>query len=109
MARRRRILFSQEAGGRGFHYIRTSSEKLRRAVASTREQQRHSGHPAFLADGTDIDVDPADSDQLFLPGLRPAVFFSYGFASSKDITTYCDGIVPVSVCQHAEVTYPYIA
>jgi len=87
----------------------SSSEKLRRAVASTREQQLYSGHPAFLADGTDIDVDPADSDQLFLPGLRPAVFLCYGLAGPKDLSAYCDVSIPVSVCQQAEVTYPYIA
>ena len=58
-----------------FHCERSSSEKLRWAVASTREQKRRSEHPAFLADGTDIDVDPADSDQLFLPGLLFAVLF----------------------------------
>ena len=91
------------------HCKRSSSEKLRRAVASAREQQRHSGHPAFLTDGTDIDVDPADSDQLFLPGLLFAVFLCDGFAGPKDLSAYCDGSVPVSVCQQAEVTYPYIA
>ncbi len=62
-----------------------------------------------MADGTDSDIDPADSDQLFLPSLLSVVLFCYGFAGPKDLTTYCDGIVPVSVCQQAEVTYPYIA
>ena len=85
-----------------------SSEKLRRAVASKGVQKRNPGHPAFLADGTDIDVNPADSDQLFLPGLLSAVLFYYGFACPKDLTTYGDGSVPVSVCQQAEVAYPHI-
>ena len=62
-------------------------------------QKRHSDHSAFLADGTDSDVDPANSDQLFLPSLLPAVLFCYSLAGSQDLTTYSDGLVPVSVRQ----------
>ena len=62
-----------------------------------------------MADGTDIDVDPADSDQLFLPSLLSAIFLFYGLAGPKDLSAYGDVSVPVSVCQQAEVTYPYIA
>jgi hypothetical protein len=71
-------------------------------------QKRNPEHLSFLTDWAGSDIDPADSDQLFLPGLRLAVFFYYGFARPKDLTTYGDGIVPVSVCQQAEVAYPHI-
>jgi hypothetical protein len=62
-----------------FHCKRSSSEKLRRAVALIGEQQRHSGHPAFLADGTSCDIDPADPEQLLLPSLLLGVSFCYRF------------------------------
>lgn len=72
-------------------------------------QQRHSEHLAFLTDGADSDVDPADSEQLFLPGFLPGFFFCYGFTSSKKLTARCDVVFSSSVCQQTEVTYPYIA
>ena len=62
-----------------------------------------------MTDGTESDIDPTDSDQLLLPGFLSDLFFCYGFVGPQDPTTYCDGIVPVSVCKQAEVTYPYIA
>jgi hypothetical protein len=102
------MLFSQDVARRVFDWKRYSSKKLRRAVASTREQERYSDHPSFLADGTDSDVDPADSDQLLLPVLLPAVLFCHGLAGSEELTAYCDGVFAVSVCQQAEVAYPHI-
>ena len=67
-----------------FHCAR-SSEQLRWAVAPIREQQRNSEHPAFLTDGTDSDVDPRDSEQLFLPGFLFDLFFCHGFAGSEEL------------------------
>jgi hypothetical protein len=60
-----------------------------------------------LADGTDSDVDPADSDQLFLPGLLSGAFFCHGLAGSEELTACRDGVFAVSVCQQAEITYPH--
>jgi len=76
-----------------------SSEKLRWAVASKRDQECHSDHLAFLTDGTDSDVDSADSDHLFLPSLLPSGRFCHSLTGSQDLTTYCDGVVSVSVRQ----------
>jgi hypothetical protein len=70
-----------------FHCKRFSSKKLRWAVASTREQQRHSGHPALLTDGTGGNIDSTDPEQLFLPGFLFDAFFRYGFPVSEDLTT----------------------
>lgn len=91
--------FRRKPGIWFFHCKRSSYRQHRRAVASTRKQERHSDHSAFLADGTDSDIDPADPKQLLLPGLPPVVLFCYGLAGSKDLTTYSDGLVPVSVRQ----------
>jgi len=102
------MLFSQNAVTRVFDCKRYSSKKLRRAVASTREQERHSGHSAFLADGTDSDVDPADPEQLLLPSLLPGAFLCHSLAGSEELTACRDGVFAVSVCQQAEMAYPHI-
>jgi len=49
-------------------------------------QKLYSEHPAFLTDGTDSDIDSADSEQLFLPGFLSGFFFCYGFAGSEELT-----------------------
>jgi hypothetical protein len=49
-------------------------------------QQRHSEHPAFLTDGAGGDVDPADPEQLFLPGLLSGFFFCHGITGSEELT-----------------------
>jgi hypothetical protein len=58
-----------------------------RAVASIGEQQPNSAHPSFLTDGTEGDIDPTDSEQLFLPGLFPGVLLGFGLTVSEDLTT----------------------
>jgi hypothetical protein len=72
-------------------------------------QKLYSEHPAFLTDGTGGNVDPGDSEQLFLPGFLSDRFFCYSFAGSEKLTTSYDVVFASSVCQQAEVTYPYIA
>jgi hypothetical protein len=62
-----------------------------------------------LTDGTESDIDPTDSDQLLLPGFLFDIFFCHGFAGSEELTTCRNVVFAVSVCQQAEVTYPYIA
>ena len=69
-----------------FHCER-SSEQLRWAVAPIGAHQRNSEHPAFLTDGTGRDIDPADSEQLFLPGFLSGLFFCYSFTGSEELTT----------------------
>jgi hypothetical protein len=59
-----------------------------------------------LADGTDIDIDPADPAQLFLPSLQLGVFFCYRF-TTHNLPAYRNVVFAVSVCQQAEVTYPH--
>ncbi len=56
-----------------------------RAVASIGVQRFYSDHPAFLTDGAEGDIDPADSEQLFLPSLLSGVLFS--LTVSEDLTT----------------------
>jgi hypothetical protein len=70
---------------------------------------RHPEHPAFLTDRTDGDVDPADSQQLFLPGFLPAAFFCCGFAIAQDAAASGDVVSAVSVCEESEVPYAYKA
>ena len=82
-----------------------SFEKLR-AVAATREQQRHLVHFAFLTDRAYREIYSTDSEQLFLPGLRHDLFFGDGFFPSKNFSTYGDVVFAVSVGQQTEVTYP---
>ena len=43
-------------------------------------------HPAFLTDGAGGDIDPADSEQLFLPSLLSVVFFGYRFTVLENHT-----------------------
>jgi hypothetical protein len=50
-------------------------------------QKLYSEHPAFLTDGTSGDIDPADSQQLLLPGFLSDLFFCHGFADSEELTT----------------------
>jgi hypothetical protein len=94
---------------RVFHCERCSSEKLRWAVASIGEEKCHPEHPTFLTDGTGRDINPADSKQLFLPGLLPEVFFDEGFGTAEDLTACGDVVLAGSVGQQAEMTYPDIA
>jgi hypothetical protein len=61
-----------------------------------------------LTDGTGGDINPADSEQLFLPGLRPDGFFDEGFSPAYDLTACRDVVFAGSVGQQAEMTYPYI-
>ena len=63
-----------------------SSTYPRWTVAPIRGQQRYPGHPPFLTYGTDSDIDPGDSEQLFLPGFLPGFFCCYGFAGSEEFT-----------------------
>ena len=77
------------------------------AVASKRVEKRNPQHPAFLTDETGRDIDPADSEQLFLPGFWFDLFFCYRFAGSKIRTASCDVVFASSVCQQAEVTNPH--
>jgi hypothetical protein len=62
-----------------------------------------------LTDWTTGNIDPADSEQLFLPSLLSDLFFCYGFAGSEALTAGCDVVFASSVCQQTEVTYPHIA
>ena len=55
-------------------------------MAAKREQEGHPEHFAYLTDGTDREIDATDPEQLFLPGLRPGVFFGYGFRASENLT-----------------------
>jgi len=66
---------------------RYSSEKLRWAVASDRKEKLHCAHPSFLTDRTGRDIDPADSQQLFLPCLVSDVFSCYGFIATEELAT----------------------
>ena len=72
-------------------------------------QKRNPEHPAFLADGADTDIDPADPVQLLLPGFLSSFFFYYRFPVAYNLTACRNVVFAVSVCQQAEVTYPYIA
>ena len=58
-----------------------------RAVASIGKQQPNSAHSSFLTDGAEGDIDPTDSEQLFLPGLLSGVLFGYGLTVPEDLTT----------------------
>ena len=81
-----RMSFSQEAepcvGALYMGFISTL-----RAVASKRKQQRYPEHPSLLTYGTEGDIDPADPEELFLPGLLSGVLFNDGFSFSEDLTT----------------------
>jgi hypothetical protein len=59
-----------------------------------------------LTDRTGGDIDATNSEQLFLPGFIPALFFLYSFAVPEDIATEGDVVFTGSVCQYAVVTYP---
>jgi len=50
-------------------------------------QNRNPEHPAFLTDRADADINPTDSEQLFLPGFLSDLFFCHGFTGSKELTT----------------------
>jgi hypothetical protein len=56
-------------------------------VASIGAQKLDPDHPAFLTDGTGGDIDPADSEQLFLPGFLSVVFFGSRFTVFEDHPT----------------------
>jgi hypothetical protein len=71
-------------------------------------QKRNPEHPTFLTDGTYSDIDPTDPEQLLLPGFLSALFFCHGYAGFKELTACRDVVFAVTVCQQAEVTYPYI-
>jgi len=57
------------------------------AVASIGGQKLDPEHPAFLTDGAGHDIDPADSEQLFLPGFLSVVFLGYRFTVFEDHPT----------------------
>jgi hypothetical protein len=61
-----------------------------------------------MTDRAGSDIDPADSEQLFLPGFRFDLFFCYRFAGSKIRNASCDVVFASSVCQQAKVTNPHI-
>jgi hypothetical protein len=69
----------------------------------------YSAHPTFLTDVTGRDIDPADPEQLLLPSLLSGVFFFWSFITTYNFTAYRNVIPAASICQQAEVTYPYIA
>ena len=77
-------------------------------MASIGKQHPYPVHPSFLTDRTEGDIDPTDPEELFLPCLFPGHLFGYGFSVSEDLTTQGDGVFTFSVCQQAEVAYPYI-
>jgi hypothetical protein len=56
------------------------------AVASIGKQQRYHPHSSFLTDGTEGDINPANPEQLLLPGLFPGVWLGYGTTVSEDLT-----------------------
>ena len=62
-----------------------SSHQLRRAVAPDGKQAFYGVHPAFLTDRTDVNIDTADSEELFPPGL-PLFFFCYFFYTEHLMT-----------------------
>ncbi len=57
------------------------------AVTSVGAQKFYPEHPAFLTDGTGREIDPADSEQLFLPSLLSVIFFGFLFTVSEDLPT----------------------
>ena len=61
---------------------RCSSYKLRRAVTPNGKQMFYCVHPAFFTDGADVNINTADPEQLFLPGL-PFVVFFYQFNTAE--------------------------
>jgi hypothetical protein len=61
-----------------------------------------------LTDGTTGDVDPADSEQLLLPGFLSGIFFYYSFTAAYNLTACRNVVFAVSVCKQAEVAYPHI-
>jgi hypothetical protein len=73
------------------------------------KQPGYHGHPSFLTDGTEGNIDPTDPEELFLPGLFPGVWLGYGLNVFENLTTSCDVVFAFSVCQQAEVAYPDIA
>jgi len=60
---------------------------IRRAIAPGRKQKLYHDHRALLANWTSIDIDAADSEQLFLPGFWFFFFFCYGFTTAEELTT----------------------
>mgnify|MGYP006266581287 CR=1 FL=1 len=78
-------------------------------MASIGKQQPHAVHPSFLTDGTEGDIDPADPEQLLLPGFYSGVFFSYRFFAVYHLTACRKVVFAFSVCQQTEVAYPDIA
>ncbi len=62
-----------------------------------------------MTGGTGGDIDPADSEQLFLPGFLSVVFFDSRFLVSEDLPTKGDLVFVVSIGQEAEVTDSDIA
>ena len=61
-----------------------------------------------MADGAGSDINPADSEKLFLPSLVSGAFLCHGLAGSEELTACRDGVFAVSVCQQAKVTNPHI-
>jgi len=62
-----------------------------------------------LTDGAGSDIDPADPEQLFLPGFYSGVFFCYRFTTVYHLTACRKVVFTFSVCQQAEVAYSDIA
>jgi hypothetical protein len=78
-------------------------------VASKRKQRRYPAHSSFLTDGTGSDIDPADPEQLLLPGFYSGVFFCYRFTTVYPLTACRNVVFAFSVCQQTKVAYPDIA
>jgi len=87
-------------------YLADSHLKTSRwTVTSDGKEKFCSAHSAFPTDGTDRDIDPANPEQLLLPGFLAGRFFCLGYSLTEERTAYRDGVFAVSVCQKAEVTY----
>ena len=78
-------------------------------MASIGKQQRYPAHPSFLTYGTQGDIDPADPEELFLPGFYSGFFFCYRVTLVYHLTACREVVFAFSVCQQAEVAYSDIA
>jgi len=65
---------------------RCSSALLRWVVASSWQQDLNPSHLTFLADRAGCDIDAADPEQLFLPGLRRLLVICNSLARTQEFT-----------------------
>jgi len=77
-------------------------------VTAIGQEKFDGAHVPFLTDGTGKDIDPADPEQLFLPGFLSGNFFDEGLIVADHRPASGNVVLAVSVCQQAEVTNPDI-